>query len=83
MVFPIDKTFLTSLSATALSYGPPAFTDAGGPYDKAVAERLVKNVFSIGNTIDPEVGYRQFRGRNPETDALMKKRGFPTKSKKM
>jgi peptidyl-dipeptidase Dcp len=60
-----------------------AFTEAGGPYDKAVAERLVKNVFSIGNTIDPEVGYRQFRGRNPETDALMKKRGFPTKSKKM
>lgn len=60
-----------------------AFTEAGGPYDKAVAERLIKNVFSVGNTIDPEIGYRQFRGRNPETDALMKKRGFPTKSKKM
>ena len=60
-----------------------AFTEAGGPYDKAVADRLVKNVFSVGNTIDPEEAYRNFRGRNPEIDALMKKRGFSIKSKKM
>jgi peptidyl-dipeptidase Dcp len=60
-----------------------AFTEAGGPYDKAVADRLVKNVFSVGNTIDPEIGYRQFRGRNPQTDALMKKRGFPVLAPKM
>lgn len=74
-------SYLWSDVLTADAY--TAFTEAGGPYDKAVAERLVKNVFSVGNTIDPEVGYRQFRGRNPETDALMKKRGFPIKSKKM
>ncbi len=59
-----------------------AFTEAGGPYDKAVAKRLVENVFSVGNTINPEIGYRNFRGRSPETDALMKKRGFPLTSKK-
>jgi peptidyl-dipeptidase Dcp len=74
-------SYLWSDVLTADAY--TAFTEAGGPYDKAVAERLVKNVFSVGNTIDPEVGYRQFRGRNPETDALMKKRDFPIKSKKM
>ena len=54
-----------------------AFTEAGGPYDKAVAARLRKNVFTVGNTIDPAVGYRAFRGRDPKIDALMKQRGFP------
>jgi peptidyl-dipeptidase Dcp len=58
-----------------------AFTEAKGPYDKAVAERLRKNVFSVGNTIDPEIGYRNFRGREPKIDALMKKRGFPVVQK--
>jgi len=57
--------------------GFSAFTEAGGPYDKAVAERLRKNVFTVGNTIDPAVGYRAFRGRDPKIDALMKQRGFP------
>ena len=56
-----------------------AFTEAGGPYDKAVAARLVKYVFSVGNTIDPAEGYRKFRGRDPDTAALMRKRGFPVK----
>ncbi|GAA4346744.1 M3 family metallopeptidase [Hymenobacter saemangeumensis] len=54
-----------------------AFTDAGGPYDKAVAERLRKHVFTVGNTVDPAAGYRAFRGRDPKIDALMKERGFP------
>lgn len=53
-----------------------AFTEAGGPYDKTVAERLVKYVFSVGNTIDPAEGYRLFRGRDPKIEALMRKRGF-------
>ena len=54
-----------------------AFTEAGGPYDKKVAERLRKYVFSVGNTVDPAEGYRQFRGRDPRIEALMRKRGFP------
>ena len=61
------------LAADAFS----AFTEAGGPYDKAVAARLRENVFTVGNTIDPAVGYRAFRGRDPKIDGLMKKRGFP------
>jgi peptidyl-dipeptidase Dcp len=59
---------------TADSFG--AFTEAGGPYDKKVAERLRKNIFSIGNTVDPAEAYRAFRGRDPKVEALMKKRGF-------
>jgi peptidyl-dipeptidase Dcp len=54
-----------------------AFTEAGGPYDKAVARRLHDKVFSVGNTIDPADGYKAFRGREPGIGALMRKRGFP------
>jgi len=54
-----------------------AFEEGSGFYDPAVAERLRANIFSIGNTIDPAEGYRNFRGRDPKVDALMRKRGFP------
>ena len=63
---------------TADAFG--AFVEGKGPYDHAVAERLRKYVFSIGNTVDPAEAYRALRGRDPKVDALMKKRGFPTKS---
>jgi peptidyl-dipeptidase Dcp len=53
-----------------------AFTEASGPYDKPLAARLLKYVFSAGNTIDPFVGYRAFRGRDATVDALMRARGF-------
>lgn len=71
-------SYLWSDVLTADAFG--AFVEGKGPYDKAVAERLRKNVFSIGNTIDPAQGYRAFRGRDPKIDALMKKRGFTGKS---
>jgi peptidyl-dipeptidase Dcp len=54
-----------------------AFTEGGGAWDKAVAQRLRDNVFSVGNTIDPADGYHKFRGRDPGIAALMRKRGFP------
>ncbi|ESQ92736.1 peptidase M3 [Asticcacaulis sp. AC460] len=56
-----------------------AFTEAGGFYDKAVADRLQAHVLSVGNTVDPADGYRAFRRRDPNRDALMRKRGFPVK----
>ena len=71
-------SYLWSDVITADAFG--AFVEGKGPYDKAVAERLRKYVFSVGNTIDPAEAYRQFRGRDPKIDALMKKRGFATKS---
>ncbi|GAB3164350.1 M3 family metallopeptidase [Telluribacter humicola] len=67
-------SYLWSDVLTADAFG--AFTEAGGPYDKEVAEGLRKHVFSIGNTIDPAEGYRSFRGRDAKVDALMRKRGF-------
>ena len=59
-----------------------AFTEGdGGPWDAALAERLRRHVFSVGNTIDPEQGYRAFRGRDPSIDPLMRKRGFAPPSR--
>jgi peptidyl-dipeptidase Dcp len=61
-----------TLSADAFE----AFIEAEGAYDKTVAKRLRDHVFSIGNTVDPAEGYRAFRGRDAQIDALMRKRGF-------
>lgn len=73
-------SYLWSDVLTADAFG--AFTEAGGPYDKKVAARLVKYIFSVGNTIDPAEAYRNFRGRDPQVSALMKKRGFPVGDEK-
>jgi len=67
-------SYLWSDVITADAFG--AFTEAGGAYDRKVADRLRQNIFSIGNTIDPAEAYRNFRGRDPKVEALMKKRGF-------
>jgi peptidyl-dipeptidase Dcp len=69
-------SYLWSDVLTADAFG--AFTEGGGPYDKRVAERLRRHIFSVGNTVDPAEGYRAFRGREARIDALMRKRGFPT-----
>lgn len=58
-----------------------AFNEAGGPYDKSVAKRYYETILSVGNSVPPDEGFRHFRGRDVDTDALMRERGFPvTKS---
>ncbi|MFO0676184.1 MAG: M3 family metallopeptidase [Polyangiaceae bacterium] len=69
-------SYLWADTLTADAY--EAFVEAKGPYDTTVAERLRRNVFTVGDTIDPADGYRAFRGRDVDTQALMKKRGFAT-----
>ncbi len=53
-----------------------AFREAGGMYDAETARRIRDEVLSRGNTVDPDEAYRAFRGREPEVDALMRKRGL-------
>lgn len=53
-----------------------AFTEGKGAWDRDIAKRLRDYVFSVGNTIDPADGYKSFRGRDPQIEALMRKRGF-------
>ncbi|WP_262695747.1 M3 family metallopeptidase [Kordiimonas aquimaris] len=61
---------LTSDAAEAFAEAP------GGFYDKAVAKKLVDNLFAIRNAKDPADAYRAFRGRDVRIEALMRDRGF-------
>ena len=54
-----------------------AFDEAGSYYDPELAKRLYEKVMSVGDTIDPAEGFRAFRGRDVDTTALFRKRGFP------
>ncbi len=55
--------------------GFAAFTEAGGVFDPALAAKL-KTIYSAGDTQDPMVLYRAFRGRDPAIDALLAQRGL-------
>jgi len=55
-----------------------AFEEAGNPYDRATADRFRTILLSTGNETDRADAYRQFRGRDPDVKALLKRRAFPT-----
>lgn len=54
-----------------------AFGEAGGPWDKALAERFRTVILAEANSTDRAEAYRRFRGRDPDVKALFEKRGFP------
>jgi peptidyl-dipeptidase Dcp len=53
-----------------------AFEEAGNIFDPAVAKRLHDDIYSTGGSVDPEAAYVAFRGRDPEPDALLRRRGL-------
>ena len=52
-----------------------AFKDKG-LFDKETADKLKKYVYSAGNTDDLMTQYVRFRGKEPEIEPLLKKRGL-------
>ncbi len=62
---------LTSDASEAFKNAP------GGFYDKDLAAKAIKFLFSPRNAIDPAEAYRLFRGRDADVNALMRDRGFP------
>ncbi|MCM2679723.1 M3 family metallopeptidase [Echinimonas agarilytica] len=52
----------------------------GGYYDPVMADKLVKHLFQVQNSVDPAEAYRAFRGRDANVEALMRDRGFPINS---
>lgn len=56
-----------------------AFTETGNVWDKATADRFRTVLLSTGNETDRKQAYRAFRGRDPDVNALFKRRGFPVK----
>jgi peptidyl-dipeptidase Dcp len=55
-----------------------AFVEAGDVFDPHTAERLRRYVYSAGDTADPAVLYRRFRGRDPGVEPLLAGRGLLT-----
>jgi peptidyl-dipeptidase Dcp len=53
-----------------------AFEEAGDIFDPATAKRLHDDIYSAGGSVDPEAAYVAFRGREPEADALLRRRGL-------
>jgi len=53
------------------------FQERGGLYNKDACKLLEQAIMSVGNSIPPDEAFRRFRGRDVDTDALMRDRGFP------
>ena len=57
-----------------------AFLETKDVFHKETAAKMRKYILAPGNSTDRSEAYRQFRGRDPDIDALLRKRGFPIKS---
>ncbi len=69
--------YYSYLWSDALTADAAEVFEAGGYYDAAIANSLHDHILSVGDTIEPAEGYRRFRGRDVDTSALLRKRGFP------
>ena len=56
--------------------GFSAFTEAGDPFDAAVAERLRRHIYAAGNSVEPGAAYSAFRGRGPTVEPMLRQRGL-------
>ena len=54
-----------------------AWIEEGGPFNAKTTQRWHDDVLSRGNTVDPAVAYRKFRGRDVKIDAYLRSKGFP------
>ena len=52
------------------------FEAHGGPFKGDSAARFRKTILSVGNTVDPAKAFHNFMGRDVDTQALMRQRGF-------
>ncbi|QCK85865.1 M3 family metallopeptidase [Phreatobacter aquaticus] len=56
--------------------GFSAFEETGDVFNPELARRLGEFVYTAGNTRDPLEAYKLFRGREPDPEALLVKRGL-------
>jgi peptidyl-dipeptidase Dcp len=54
--------------------------EVAGAWDRPTADSFRKNILAVGNAIDTAAAFRALRGRDPDVDALLEQRGFPTSS---
>jgi peptidyl-dipeptidase Dcp len=53
-----------------------AFEETDDVFDPATAQRLKQFIYAAGYRREPAAAYHAFRGRAPEVEALLEKRGF-------
>jgi len=53
------------------------FESTGNVFDPTAAAGMRNIILAPGNTTDRAEAYRQFRGRDPDVNALLRTRGFP------
>jgi len=53
-----------------------AFEETGDIFDPATARRLRETIYAAGGARDPADAYKAFRGRLPNPEALLRKRGL-------
>ncbi len=56
-----------------------AFEEKSDPWDPETAKKFKEIILATGDAIDRAEAFRQFRGRDPKVDALLKNRGLPLK----
>ncbi len=54
-----------------------AFESTGNVFDPATAAGMRNIILGEGNSSDRAEAYRRFRGRDPDVNALLRRRGFP------
>lgn len=69
--------YYSYLWADALTADAAEAFEEAGMYDPATAKRYVDCVLSKGDTVDQAEEFRCFRGRDVDTNALLRDRGFP------
>ncbi len=52
------------------------FMEKGGLYNHDACKLLEESIMRVGNSIPPDEAFRRFRGRDVDTNALMRDRGF-------
>ena len=55
-----------------------AFSETGNAFDESTARRLLQQIYSAGNSQEPAQAFRNFRGRDPQVQAMLMKRGLLT-----
>ena len=53
-----------------------AFVEAGSPFDADVAARLLRCIYSSGNSVEPGAAFRDFRGRDAQVEPMLRGRGL-------
>ena len=76
-----SATYYSYLWAAALAADTAEYFESSGSYyNKKVVSKFFDNVISVGNSVDPKEGFRQFRGRDVDIQALIRKFDHVTSS---